>query len=186
MDNPLSGVQWLLTRKGRDGSPGDLLRRLGRGEIELTHEAFHDLQHWQSAAYLRELLMACGVLPAIDKQVWLFERWLRGHLAGIADDGHAQVIRRFATWGVLPRLRTRADRKPLTTGGRRYAGEQVKAATDFLQWLSERNLELPSCRQAGIDAWHAESREHARMAVRAFLQWCMASKLTCGLRLPLP
>ena len=184
MDNPLSGVGWLFTRKGQAGSPEDLLRCLGRGEIGLTHEAFQRVENWRAATHLRELLMACGVLPAIDKQVWLFERWLPGHLASIADDGHAQVIRRFATWGVLPRLRARADRKPLTTGGRRYAGEQVKAATDFLWWLSERNLDLASCRQADIDSWFAESKDHARMGVRAFLQWCMASKLARSLQLP--
>jgi hypothetical protein len=28
-------------RKGRTGSADDLLRRLGHGQIELTHEAFH-------------------------------------------------------------------------------------------------------------------------------------------------
>jgi hypothetical protein len=58
---------------------------LGRGEIALTHEAFHDLQPWRAAAHLRELLMACGVLPALDKQICSFERRLAGHLVGIAD-----------------------------------------------------------------------------------------------------
>jgi hypothetical protein len=68
------------------------------------------------AEHLRELLVACGVLPAIDKQACLFERWLPGHLATIPDEGRAQVIRRFATWDVLPRLRARAERRPVTTG----------------------------------------------------------------------
>ncbi len=71
MDNPLSGLTWLYTRKGRIDSPSTcyggfpeyLLRRLGRGGIELTHEAFHALQPWRAADHLRELLMICGVLP---------------------------------------------------------------------------------------------------------------------------
>jgi hypothetical protein len=184
MNYPLSGLKWLGTRKGQDGFPGDLLRRLGRGEIELTHEAFQDLRHWRAADHLRELLTACGVLPPIDKQVWLFERWLPGHLADITDEGHAQLIRRFATWDVLPRLRGRAGRKPLTTASRRYAGEQVKAATAFLQWLSSRGLALADCRQADIDAWHAENDRHAHPVLRAFLRWCLASKLACGFRMP--
>lgn len=58
--------------------------------------------------------MACGVLPTVDKQICSFERWLVGHLADITDPEHAQLVRRFATWEVLPRLRTRAERKPLT------------------------------------------------------------------------
>ena len=184
MDNPLSGLTWLYTRKGRVGSPEDLLRRLGRGEIALTHEAFHALQPWRAAAHLRELLMACSVLPAVDKQVCSLERWLPGHLAGITDDVHAQIIRRFATWEVLPRLRARAEKKPVTPAARRHAGDQVKRATAFLQWLSGRGLTLPDCRQADIDAWYAKNNEHARLALRAFLQWCVASRLTGRFRLP--
>jgi hypothetical protein len=49
-----------------------LRRRLGYGEIELTHEAFHTLEPWWAAAHLRELLLACGVLAVIDKQICLF------------------------------------------------------------------------------------------------------------------
>jgi hypothetical protein len=67
-------------------------------------------------AHLREILMSCGVLPAIDKQVCSFERWLAIHLDSIADDSHAQIIRRFTTWEVLPRLRARAEpRVPAAT-----------------------------------------------------------------------
>ena len=184
MDHPLSGLTWLYNRKGRTGSADDLLRRLGRGEIELTHEAFHALQPWRAAAHLRELLMACGVLPAVDRQICSFERWLAGHLAGIADPDHAQVVRRFATWEVLPRLRARAEKKPITPASRRHAGDQVKQATAFLRWLSGHDLTLSACRQADIDAWHAGHNEHARSAIRAFLLWCMASKLTRRFRLP--
>jgi hypothetical protein len=184
MDNPLSGLTWLYMRKGRIGSASDLLRRLGRGEIELTHEAFHTLQPWRAAAHLRELLMACGVLPAVDKQICSFERWLVGHLADITDPDHAQLVRRFGTWDVLTRLRARAEKKPITPAGRRHAGDQVKHATTFLRWLSDHGLTLSTCRQVDIDAWHAEHTEHGRSTIRAFLLWCMASKLTRRFRLP--
>ncbi len=184
MDNPLSGLTWLDMRKGRCGSADDLLRRLGRGEIELTHEAFHTIQPWRAAAHLRELLMACGALPVIDKQICSFERWLVGHLADIPDPGNAQLVRRFATWEVLARLRTRAQKKPITPAGRRFAGDQVKHATAFLGWLAGRDLTLNTCRQTDIDAWHVEHNEHARRTIRAFLQWCMTSKLTRRLLLP--
>ena len=184
MDNPLSGLTWLYPRQGRSGSADDLLRRLGRGEIQLTHEAFNGLQPWRAASHLRDLLMVCGVLPAVDKQLCAFERWLGIHLATVTDSGHAQVIRRFATWEVLPRLRARAEKKPLSTGARGYAVGQVLRATEFLQWLSGRGLTLSGCRQADIDAWHARSSENHRSAVRPFLQWCMANKLTGRFRLP--
>jgi hypothetical protein len=184
MDNPLSGLTWLYARKGRTGSADDLLRRLGRGEIALTHEAFHTLQPWRAAAHLRDLLMSCGVLPTVDKQICSFERWLVSHLADITDPDHVQLVRRFATWEVLPHLRTRAEKKPITPAGRRHAGEQVKHAAAFLRWLSERGLVLSTCRQADIDAWHIEHNEHGRDTLRAFLLWCMANKLTRRFRLP--
>ncbi len=106
------------------------------------------------------------------------------HIATVADSGHAQVLRRFATWEVLPRLRARAERNPLSTGARGYAVGQVLRATEFLRWLSGRGLTLSGCRQADIDAWHAGSSENHRSAVRPFLQWCMANKLTGRFRLP--
>jgi hypothetical protein len=43
---------------------------------------------------------------------------------------------------------------------------------------------LGTCRQADVDTWHAEHREHARNRVRGFLLWAMTSKLTRPLRLP--
>jgi len=184
MDNPLSGLTWLYVRKGRTGSADDLLRRLGRGEIELTHKAFHTLEPWRAAAHLRELLMSCGMLPTVDKQICSFERWLVGHLADITDPDHAQLVRRFATWEVLPRLRTRAETKPITPAGRRHAGDQLKHAAAFLQWLAEHGLALPTCRQTDIDAWHVKHNQHGRNTLRAFLLWCMANKLTTRFRLP--
>lgn len=184
MDRPRSGLGWLSMRKDQPGSAHDLLRRLGRGEIELTHEAFLGLESPQAATHLRELLMACGVLPPLDRQVWLFEQWLPGHLAALPDQGHAQLIRRFATWDVLPRLRAGAERKPLTPATRRYAGEQVKAATAFLQWLAGRDTAPASCRQADIDAWYADDSRPGRALVRNFVKWCIATRLTGRLRLP--
>jgi hypothetical protein len=160
MDNPRSGLAWLEKRPA--GGARDLLRQLGRGEITLTHEAFHGLQPWRAAAHLRELLMACGVLPALDKQICSFERWLTGHLAGIEDPQHVQVVRRFATWQVLPRLRAGAETGPLKPSARSYAGDQVKHATGFLHWLDEHDLTLDTCRQGDIDAWHAGHHECAR------------------------
>jgi hypothetical protein len=124
-ERPLSILTWLYTRKGKTESPETLLRQLGRGEIALTHEAFHTLQPWRAAAHLRELLMACDVLPRIDKQICLFERWLIAHLDTITDPARAQLIHRFATWEVLPKLRARAEHKPITPASRKFAGEQI-------------------------------------------------------------
>ncbi|MEU3837745.1 hypothetical protein [Streptomyces microflavus] len=129
--------------------------------------------------------MTCGALPAVDKYLCSFQRWLPRHLAGITDPEHAKTIRLFATWRVLPRLRTRAERSHITPSIRRFAAEQVKYATALLQWLGERNSTLASCGQIDIDAWFAENTEHARTCLRAFLNWAMQSR-RCRRSLAIP
>lgn len=130
--------------------------------------------------------MACGALPRLDKQICSLERWLIGHLDTVTDPAHTQLLHRFASWEVLPRLRTRAENKSLTSANRRFAGEQIKLATQFLTWLTQQQRTLESCRQADIDTWHAEHGEHERNRVRSLLLWAMTSKLTRSLRLPGP
>jgi hypothetical protein len=149
MDRPLSGLNWLWTRKGHAGSPEDLLRGLGSGEIELTHEAFNGLQPWRAASHLRELLVACGVLAPVDKQVCLLERWLAGHLASITDDGHAQLIRRFATWGgpaTAPRPRGAEAAHPGQPQLRRLPGQAGHSFPPVALRAGTHPGQLPSSR----------------------------------------
>ncbi|MGW1988368.1 hypothetical protein ACWCPJ_39020 [Streptomyces collinus] len=176
MDEPRSGLAWLAMRRGQPGNASQMLRRLGLGQLSLTHDAFHELQPWRAAAHLEELLMASGVLPAVDKYICSFQRWLPGHLAHIADPEHVKTIRLFATWHVLAHLRDRADRSHITPSIRRFAAEQIKHATTFLHWLSARGSSLSSCGQLDIDAWFAENTEHGRTCLRAFLNWAMQSR----------
>ncbi|MGW0827127.1 hypothetical protein [Streptomyces sp. NPDC002845] len=128
--------------------------------------------------------MGCGVLPVIDKQICLFEQWLVGHLATITDPEQAQIVRRFTTWEVLPKFRRRAEAGPLTASSRKYVGDQAKQATSFLQWLTDHDLDLSTCRQSDIDLWHVEHTNHDRNTVRPFLLWCATTKLTRRFTLP--
>jgi hypothetical protein len=116
----------------------------------------------------------------------LLERWLIAHLNTITDPDRAQLIQRFATWEVLPRLRARAANTPITPSSRQFAGDQITQATAFLDWLAARQRSLRTCQQADIDTWHANHAEHWRRRLRGFLLWSMASKLTPPLRLPAP
>ena len=183
MDNPLSGLTWLYPREGRSGSADDLLRRLAREKIELTHEAFNDLQPWRAASHLRDLLMACGVLPAIDKQVCAFERWLGIQLASVTDSERAQVLRRFTAWVVLPRLvpariRSRSARVPEAT-------PSVRSCVPPSSSSGSPNGNSP-CPGAASQTSTPGTPQAARIrnAIRPFLQWCMANKLTGRFQLP--
>jgi hypothetical protein len=178
MPRPSSGLAWL-----RSSQVQQLLRGLARGEIPLMHDSLARLTNWRTAAFLRELLMHCGMLPVVDKHLLLFERWLDQRLSAVAHPDHARLLQQFATWHVLRRMRTRAERDPLGPAPANDARQQVNQAAAFLAWLNARNRSLTACTQTDIDAWHGELFATRRPA-QAFLRWAMVTDRTPKLGLP--
>ncbi len=179
MDKPRAGLIWLQNPK-----VPQLLGDLATGRIPLTHEGLHAAPSWRTAAYLRDLLMTCGVLPTIDKQLLHHETWLHRRLAELADSPHLRLLRQFAVWYQLPRLRAKAERRPLTLSVRQYASDQFIQAQAFLAWLQARDRTLAEATQADLDAWHATHNGHQRRTLRAFLRWTMATGHLPTLELP--
>ena len=159
----------------------DYLRGLATGDIALTHDALHDLPSWRTVAHLRDLLMATGALPVVDRQTTLFEAWARTRLAAVSDVEHAQLLRQFTTWHLLPKMHAAARRAPLTAGARHHAAAAVTQAEDLLGWLTARGLKPSGIGQRDLDAWHAERRDRA---ARVFLRWAVASRHMPSLDLP--
>jgi hypothetical protein len=91
MAKPKSGLTWL-----RNPPVPELLKDLATGRVALTHEALHTVESWRTAAYLRDLLMTCGVLPTVDKQLLHYETWLHRRLTELADNPHTRLLRQFA------------------------------------------------------------------------------------------
>jgi hypothetical protein len=170
MDKPVSGLIWL-----RNPKVPQLLGDLATGRIPLTHQGLHAVSSWRTAAYLRDLLMTCGVLPTIDKQLAHYEALLHRRLAELvdADSPHLRLVRQFAVWYQLPRLRTKAATRPLTPNHRQFASDQFTQAHRFLGWLQARNRSVAEATQADLDAWHATHNDHQRRTLRAFLRWAM-------------
>jgi hypothetical protein len=168
MDKPRAGLIWLQNPK-----VVQLLGDLATGRIPLTHQGLHAVASWRTAAYLRDLLMTCGVLPTIDKQLVHYETWLHRRLADLADGDspHLRLLRQFAGWDQLPRLRATAERRPLTPSHRQFASDQLTQAHRFLGWLQQRDHTLAQATQADLDAWHATHNDHQRRCLRAFLRW---------------
>lgn len=166
MDKPRAGLIWLQNPK-----VPRLLGDLATGRIPLTHQGLHAVASWRTAAYLRDLLMTCGVLPTIDKQLVHYETWLHRRLADLADSPHLRLLRQFAGWYQLPRLRATAERRPLTPSHRQFASDQFTQAHRFLGWLQQRDHTLAQATQADLDAWHATHNDHQRRCLRAFLRW---------------
>jgi hypothetical protein len=180
MGKPQAGLDWL----SNNPQVSQLLAGLATGQIPLTHQALAGLPNWRTVAYLRDLLMSCGVLPAIDKQVLHFDTWLHHRLAGLAGQPYTAILRQHALWHQLARMRRKAQHQPLPPSAARTAMAQFSNAARFCAWLHDRGQNLAQATQADIDAWHAEARPSARQSLHAFLAWAKSTGNLPRLALP--
>lgn len=166
--NPPATLQWLNTRHIRD-----LLTDLATGRLPLTHQALATRPGWRATIHLRDLLVSCGLLPAADRQLLDYERWLHHRLTDLADHPHQRLLRQFGLWHQLPRMRGKAATGPLTPSARKYAEQQFIHAQNFLTWIAGHAHQPAAVTQADIDTWHASHPIHQRQAARGFLTWAM-------------
>ncbi|MEU8927523.1 hypothetical protein AB0D10_42570 [Kitasatospora sp. NPDC048545] len=162
---PSSLLLWLK----RPGSR-ELVVRLRDLTEPLTHATLDAMQPPKAINHLRAALTAHGVLPGRDEHLAAFERWLPGAVAAIGDHDDRVVIKSFATWFHLNKLRRRARRWPLTHGQYQTAKGDIQAAIRLLAWLREHGTTLSACTQADIDLW-LTSKTGGRILVRNFLIW---------------
>lgn len=167
VERPLGCQTWL-----RQEHVQRMLRSLPRGRTPLTHEGLSTLGAPRTVAYLRDLLMKYGLLPARDRHLLMFESWLAGHLAAVDDAEQRKLLNQYATWDVLRKLRESAARGSLGPSRDSTARDRLRKATEFLMFLSGRSRTAAQCTQADLDAWHAEHRL-ARRHAQQFLRWCI-------------
>ncbi len=169
MAKPQAGLDWL----SNNPQVGQLLTGLATGQIPLTHRALAELPNWRTVAYLRDLLMSCGALPVIDKQVLHFETWLHHRLAGLGGQSDTAVLRQYALWHQLARMRRNARVRPLPVSTARSAMAQFNIVARLCAWLHDRGRNLAGATQADIDSWHAAARPYVRQPAHAFLAWAI-------------
>ena len=161
---PRTALNWL-----RQGAGAVLLAELAAGSLATSHEALDAHPHHRAAAYLRQMLVANGVLPARDEALAATDRFLASVLAGIDRNSDRRLVRAYATWRVLRRLRQTAEHaaRPRTYTGHAHA--RINGAAQFLDWLAARDHTLADATQADVEEWLAGGS--ARFAVRDFLLW---------------
>jgi hypothetical protein len=64
------------------------------------------------------VLVATGTLPARDELMARLERFTADALDGRPDPDQRQILRRYATWHLLRRLRSRNNGRPVTVSSR--------------------------------------------------------------------
>jgi integrase len=87
-----------------------------------------------------------------------------------ADQDTRQLLRRYATWGLLRHARAKASQAPLTSGIRHGQAARLKTAAHFTSWLASRGLNLAACRQPDLDTYLLACPTR-RDDVRHFLAW---------------
>ena len=179
MDRPRSGIRWLSRPE-----PQGILRALARGQVRLTHEGVHTLPPVKSSIYVRDLMVACGILAPVDRFLFLFEQWWPEWLATIADDDHRTTLRHFITWHILRTLREAAARGPLRYTAPQNARRHLRKAAWFLDHLAGRGRTLNACTQADIDHVYASENHSVREDLRPFLRWATTTRRMPKLHIP--
>jgi hypothetical protein len=92
-EHPQSGIYW-LRRRQRIG-PG-LLAAMARGEIAISHHSFNDRPMDRVHNYVRDLLVAVGVLEPYEPLIERMIPWL-ATLGETLDPHHARLVTRTPT-----------------------------------------------------------------------------------------
>jgi len=120
--------------------------------------------------HLRKVLVAGGILPGRDERLAALERWARQKASQVEDPAERRIVRSFATWHHLRRLRGESRRQHITAEQSDYVHNEVRAAVKVITWLRDNGTSLADATQHDIDTWIADgpgTNYHAR----AFVLW---------------
>ncbi len=160
----------------------EILRRL-KTSNQLNHEDLDALPEGKPVEHLRSVLVAVGTLPPRDEQMVRLERWIIAAIAQRADPDEQQLLRRYALWHILRRLRRRLNGADAAHNQLVTARQHVRAAITLLDWLTSNNFTLATAGQGDLDTWlTCDDATHRREAGH-FVRWANKQKLT-SLELP--
>ena len=175
---PKSGLVWL-----ERSAAVTLLNELSQVNQPVTHETLDRYPPNRAIDHLRNVLVAGKVLPPRDQYLAMFDRWTAKALAQVADAHERRIVRGFASWHALRRLRDRSERHNITATQAGYARAQVRAAIALIAWLRDNGATLASCDQRLVDRWLADGRS-TRHNARAFLLWTRRNGHTPDAEIP--
>jgi hypothetical protein len=160
---PRSALNWL-----RKGAGSALLGDVAAGRLAISHEALDTHPRQRAADYLRHVLAAAGALPPRDEGLARAAHWLDETLAAISPPADLRLVRAYATWQVMRRLRAGEAGRPLTPT--EHARNNIRAAVNLLSWLRGRGTTLAAAGQTDIDQWLRTGP--SAVLARDFLTWC--------------
>ncbi len=172
-DPPGTALRWLAKPP-----VAAALSQIAAGGRDLSHGELDRLEQTPVLAHLRSVLVATGTLPPRDELMARLERFTGDVLDGRPDPEQRQVLRRYATWHLLRRLRGRNNGRPVTREQQDVVQQQVRAAVALLDWLGSRDLALGTCGQADLDEWLSSAGASHRHHAGHFVRWAARQRLT--------
>lgn len=180
-DRPQTTLWWLIKKRGAAVGP-TLLGRMARREVAISHDTFRALPYDKPHKYLRDLLVAAGVLDAYQPLLESMDTWLTARLADLPAD-HADLISRYARWKVMRGLRANAERGQLTLAIRDAARSRIKAAVALLDHFARHGVTAVTATQSIMEV-HIAGRRSVAANCYEFVGWLRTTRTNTTLRLP--
>jgi hypothetical protein len=155
-----------------------ILGGLGRGDLPLAHDTLDRLPAAKTVEHLRAVLVATGALPARDEHMARLERWVADAIAARPDPDERYLLKRYAVWHLLRRLRRRRNGAPVTYNQTTTVKARLRVAVELLDWLAARGLTLGSADQSHLDDWLAGEGATRQGDAGNFVRWAASQKLT--------
>jgi len=172
-DPPGTALRWLSKPPVAAALSG-----IAAGGRDLSHGELDRLEQTPVLAHLRSVLVATGTLPPRDEQMARLERFTGDVIDGRPVPEQRQILRRYATWHLLRRLRSRNNGRPVTHEQHNVVQQQVRGAVALLDWLDSRDLTLGTCGQADLDEWLSGSGNSRSRDAGHFVRWAARQRLT--------
>ncbi len=177
-ERPATVVSWL-----KQEHTIAVLGGVGSGRLALDHGTLDRLPAAKTVEHLRAVLVATGALPVRDEHMARLERWVEATIAARPDPDERYLLKRYAVWHLLRRLRRRHKGEAISYNQTTTVKAHVRVAVELLDWLAARGLTLSSADQGHLDAWLAAEGATRRGDAGNFIRWAASQKLT---RLELP
>jgi hypothetical protein len=178
-ERPHTGIWWL--RKGSRGP--DLLGQMARGEIEIGHDALRT-RTGREHDYLRNLLVAVGILETWEPHIERFTVWLEAEILPALPRAQADVIRQYGRWHVLRNLRERARHSQLTQMLANSARIRIRAAIEFLDLLADHDLTIQTATQPHLERFLVRPGYNRTAAIAGFVAWLRKARINTDLTVP--
>ena len=167
--NPRSARIWLTINPATT----PLLKDLGTRVASLEHSTFTAHPGTSKVKHLRGLCAVHELLPEYNRDIEVFEDWLTQKLSGPYAAADRQLIRQYATWVHLKRMRELAAQSKLRPATILAARQSTNVGLQFLVFLRDRKRSPSKCTQEDIDQSLAEGPT-TRSLARGFARWAMA------------